>query len=83
MGLVSLAIYGAVLVGVGRHARYFRSLTLVFVALSALPLPLLVRLGAEHSFWTAAYVAGVFILRVAGALLLFTGGAANSRILKA
>lgn len=82
-GVVSLAVYGAVLVGVARGVRYSRNLTLPFVVLSALPLPLLVRLYAEHSVWTAAYIAGVFILRTAGALLLFTGHAEDSRMLKA
>jgi len=74
-GAVSLVVYGAVLVGVGRGSRYCRNLTLGFVMLSALPLPLLIRLIAERSAWTAGYIAAVFVLRTTGVILLFTGDA--------
>ena len=73
IGIASLAIYAAALAGVGVGNRYGRATTLAFLVLSALPLPLVFRMIAERSLWTAGYLAAGFVLKAAGVLLLFTG----------
>jgi hypothetical protein len=72
IGAVSLVMYGATLTLVWRRSRGGRSLTVVFLVLSAAPLPMLSRLIVERSLWTASYIVAAFALKAAAVLLLFT-----------
>jgi predicted sugar kinase len=75
LGLVSLAVQAAVLFFVGLGSRTARALTVVFLILAILPLPMIGRLVAERSLWEAGYTAAGFALKALATLLLFTGDA--------
>jgi hypothetical protein len=75
MGIISLVIQAAILVGVSRRSRLARALTVVFLLLAVLPLQMIPRLIADGAYVSAAYTAAGFVLKAVGVGLLFTGEA--------
>lgn len=72
-GLLSLIIQAAAIVLVARRNRAGRLLAVLSALLSALPLPMLGKLFAEHSLFSAAYIGGAFAFKAIAVGLLYTG----------
>jgi hypothetical protein len=75
IGIISLVVQAAILIGVSRRSRLARGLTVVFFLLAVLPLPMIPRLIADGAQISAAYTAAGFALKALGVSLLFTGDA--------
>ena len=75
-GALSLVIQTLVIALVARANPAGRVLAIVTAVLSALPLPMLARLVAERSFFSAAYIAGAFTFKAIAVWLLY-GGESN------
>jgi len=72
-GILSLAIQAFAIALVARANSAGRLLVIFTALLSLLPLPMLARLISERSFYSAAYIGGVFALKAIAAWLLYTG----------
>lgn len=72
LGILSLTVQGALFILVGRGNRIARDLTIVFLVLAVLPLPIVGRLISEKSIWSATYLAIGFGLKAVAVFLLFT-----------
>jgi hypothetical protein len=75
LGIVSLAVQAVVFIFVSRGHPIARTLTVAFLFLAALPLPIVARLIVERSAWSATYLGLGFALKAVAVFLLFTGGA--------
>jgi hypothetical protein len=75
LGIVSLLIQAISFVFVARGSGVARGVTVVFLVLAALPLPLAVRLVRDGSILSAGYLAASFALKGVGVLWLFTADA--------
>ena len=73
LGLASLAIQAVVIVLVARGSAAARWLVVFWLAIAALPLPMVGRLVAERSYISASYTLLGFLLKGVATLLLFTG----------
>ena len=74
-GILSLAIQALAIALVARANAVGRLLVIFTAVLSMLPLPMLTRLISERSFFSAAYIGGVFAFKAIAAWLLYTGRA--------
>lgn len=75
LGILSLAVQAVVFFFVSRGHPIARALTVAFLFLAALPLPLIARLIVDRSEWPATYLGLVFALKAVAIFLLFTGRA--------
>jgi hypothetical protein len=75
LGTLSLAVQVVVFIFVSRGHPIARALTVAFLFLAALPLPIVARLIAERSVWSATYLGLGFGLKAVAVFLLFTGRA--------
>lgn len=73
LGLLSLSVQAVVFVFVSRGYPIARTLTIVFLVLAALPLPMVSRLIVARSTWSATYLGLGFALKAVAVFLLFTG----------
>ncbi|HZI43255.1 MAG TPA: hypothetical protein VFD67_16155 [Gemmatimonadaceae bacterium] len=71
-GIASLAIQAAMIVLLLRGNNVGRALVVVFVMLAAVPLPLVSRLAAGRSTFSAAFLVFGFLLKAAALVLLFS-----------
>lgn len=72
-GILSLIIQAAAIALVARRNRTGRALAVLSALLSALPLPMLGQLFADHSLFSAAYIGGAFAFKAVAVWLLYTG----------
>jgi hypothetical protein len=72
-GILSLALQALAIVLVARAIPAGRLLVIFTAVLSTLPLPMLTRLIAERSFFSAAYIGGAFAFKAVAVLLLYSG----------
>lgn len=72
LGILGLTVQGTLFILVGRGNRIARDLTIVFLVLAALPLPIVGRLISEKSIWSVTYLAIGFGLKAVAVFLLFT-----------
>src|SRR5690349_4014528 len=70
-GILSLAIQALAIALVARANPAGRVLAIFTAVLSALPLPMLARLVAERSFFSAAYIGGAFAFKAIAVWLLY------------
>ena len=75
LGILSLTVQAVVFIFVGRGHAIARVLTVAFLVLAALPLPMVGRLIDERSAWSATYLGVGFALKAVAVFLLFTGDA--------
>lgn len=75
LGILSLAIQAVVFILVSRGLPMARGLTVAFLLLAVLPLPMVGRLMVEKSAWSATYLGLGFALKAVAVFLLFTGKA--------
>jgi hypothetical protein len=75
IGIASLVVQAVVIVFVARGSTIAQMATVVFLALAAISLPMLPRLIAERSIWSAIYIALGFVLKAMAVWLLFFGRA--------
>jgi hypothetical protein len=75
LGILSLTVQAVVFIFVSRGSPIGRGLTVVFLLLAALPLPMVGRLIVERSAWSATYLGLGFSLKAVAVFLLFTGDA--------
>ena len=70
-GILSLAVQVVAIALVARANPAGRVLVILTAALSALPLPMLARLIAERSFFSAAYISSAFAFKAIAVGLLY------------
>jgi hypothetical protein len=75
LGILSLTVQAVIFIFVSRGLPIARGLTVVFLLLAALPLPMVGRLIVERSAWSATYLGLGFSLKAVAVFLLFTGDA--------
>lgn len=71
-GIVGSIAQAVLFVFVGRGSFIARALTIAFLVLAALPLPILDRLITEKFTWSAIYLGAGFALKAIAVFLLFT-----------
>ena len=75
LGILSLTLQAVTYSFVGRGQTIARGLTVAFLLLAVLPLPMVGRLIVERSTWSATYLGFGFGLKAFALFLLFTGDA--------
>lgn len=75
LGIRSLSVQAVVFFFVSRGRLIARGITVGFLLLAALPLPMVGRLIVERSVWSATYLAAGFAVKAVAVFLLFTGRA--------
>jgi len=73
IGIISLVVQAAIVIGVSRRSRLARASTVVFLLLAVLPLQMIPRLIADGAQLSAGYTVAGFALKALGVFLLFTG----------
>jgi len=75
LGTPSLALQVVVFIFVSRGHPIARALTVAFLFLAALPLPIVARSIAERAVWSATYLGLGFAFKAVAVFLLCTGSA--------